>query len=108
MLSCGHNQPPLPMPHNTFKRTEREEFLDNYFSEQLQKIISRINTPEPGSRTDRQNNILDHLLSLADEYQAVMIEGEQGYWYSIETWKDEYQQRLALTWVNNALNKEIE
>ncbi len=88
------------MPQNTFKKSEKEEYLDNYFRDQLQKIINKINTPESENRKDHVEYILDSLMTIADEYQAVMVEKEEGYWTSIEMWLDELQQRTALNWVN--------
>ena len=44
-------------------------------------------------------------MSIADEYQAVMAEEEEGYWDSIEKWNDEFQQREALNWVNESIKK---
>jgi len=90
---------------NTFKRTEKDEFLDNYFLEQLEKLIKRINNPQLNNRKDHVEDILDLLMSIADEYQAVMVEQEEGYWDSIETWYDELRQRTALNWVNSTINK---
>jgi len=91
---------------NTFNRSEKEEFLDNYFQAQLQRLINKINTPVLGDRKDHLENILDSLMSIADEYQAVMVEEEEGYWDSIEMWHDELQQRNALYWVNESINKD--
>jgi hypothetical protein len=88
------------VPQNTFKKSEKEEYLDNYFRDQLQKIINKINTPESENRKDHVEYILDSLMTIADEYQAVMVEKEEGYWTSIEMWQDELQQRTALNWVN--------
>jgi len=88
------------VPQNTFKKSEKEEYLDNYFRDQLQKIINKINTPESENRKDHVEYILDSLMTIADEYQAVMVEKEEGYWTSIEMWLDELQQRTALNWVN--------
>jgi len=90
---------------NTLNRSEKEEFLDNYFVNQLQKIISRINIPELKNRKDHVEYILDSLMSIADAYQAVMAEEEEGYWDSIEKWNDEFQQREALNWVNESIKK---
>ena len=69
------------MPKNILKRSEKEEFLDNYFLLRLQKLISRINTPELQNRKDHVENIFDSLMDIADEYQAVMVEDEEDrYW----------------------------
>jgi hypothetical protein len=90
---------------NTLNRSEKEEFLDNYFVNQLQKIINRINTPELENRKDHVEYILDSLMSIADEYQAVMAEKEEAYWDSIEMWNDELEQRKALEWVHESMKK---
>ena len=92
------------MPQNTFIRSEKEEFLDNYFLLRLQKLISRINTPELQNRKDHVENIFDSLMDIADEYQAVMVEDEEDrYWESMDLWDDEVKQRNALTWVNSSI-----
>ena len=96
------------MSQNTFKRSEKDEFLDNYFLEQLEKLIKKINNPQLNNRKDHVEDILDLLMSIADEYQAVMVEQEEGYWDSIETWYDEFRQRTAVNWVNSTINKEKE
>ena len=94
------------MHQHTFNRSEKEKFLDNYFLAQLQKLVNKINTPGLENRKDHLENILDSLMSIADEYQAVMIEKEEGYWDSIEMWYDELQQRKALNWVNESINND--
>jgi len=92
------------VPQNTFIRSEKEEFLDNYFLLRLQKLISRINTPELQNRKDHVENIFDSLMDIADEYQAVMVEDEEDrYWESMDLWDDEVKQRNALTWVNSSI-----
>lgn len=92
------------MPKNILKRSEKEEFLDNYFLLRLQKLISRINTPELQNRKDHVENIFDSLMDIADEYQAVMVEDEEDrYWESMDLWDDEVKQRNALTWVNSSI-----
>jgi len=91
---------------NTLKRSEKEEFLDNYFLDQLQKIMNQINNPALKNRKDQVEYILDLLLGISDEYQSVMVENEEGYWDSIEMWYDEFRQRNALKWVNESINKE--
>ncbi|HMG66407.1 MAG TPA: hypothetical protein VK588_01940 [Chitinophagaceae bacterium] len=96
------------MPSNKFKRSEKEKFLDNYFMEQLQKIISRISNPELENRKDHLDSVYDSLMSIADEYQAVMVDEEEGYWDSIEMWHEEDNQLGALKWVNETINKEKE
>ena len=92
------------MPKNILKRSEKEEFLDNYFLLRLQKLISRINTPELQNRKDHVENIFDSLMDIADEYQAVMVEDEEDrYWESMDLWDDEVKQRNAITWVNSSI-----
>lgn len=93
------------MTENTLNRSEKEEFLDNYFADQLQKIINKINTPESENRKDHVEYILDSLMSIADEYQAVMAEKEEAYWDSIEMWNDELEQRKALEWIHESMKK---
>jgi len=93
-----------PVPKNILKRSEKEEFLDNYFLLRLQKLISRINTPELQNRKDHVENIFDSLMDIADEYQAVMVEDEEDrYWESMDLWDDEVKQRNAITWVNSSI-----
>ena len=95
------------MPNKILKRSEKEEFLDNYFLLRLQKLISRINTPELQNRKDHVENIYDSLMDIADEYQAVMIENEEEhYWESIEMWADELKQRNAVRWVNDTMQEQ--
>ena len=94
------------MTENTFKRSEKEEFLDNYFLDRLQKIMDQINNPALNNRKDHVEYILDLLLGISDEYQAGIVENEEGYWDSIEMWYDEFRQRNALKWVNESINKE--
>lgn len=92
------------MPNKILKRSEKEEFLDNYFLLRLQKLISRINTPELQNRKDHVENIFDSLMDIADEYQAVMVEDEEDrYWESMDLWDDEVKQRNAITWVNSSI-----
>ena len=96
-----------PVPQNTFKTSEKEEFLDNYFLLRLQKLIQKIKTPDSESRKDHIENIFDSLMDIADEYQAVMIEDEEEhYWESIEMWTDELEQRNAIRWVNDSMQEE--
>jgi hypothetical protein len=91
---------------NTFKRSEKEEFLDNYFLLRLQQLISKINVSELKSRKEHVEDIFDSLMDIADEYQAVMIEEEnEHYWESIEMWTDELKQRNAVRWVNDAIQQ---
>jgi hypothetical protein len=90
---------------NTFKRSEKEEFLDDYFRNQLQELIRKIKTPGQENREDHVEYIHDLLMTIADEYQAVMIDKEDGYWNSIEMWHDELQQRTVLNWVKESVNK---
>jgi hypothetical protein len=92
------------VPQKTFKRSEKDEFLDNYFVDQLQNLIIEINGAHIKKRKVRVQYILDTLLCIADEYQAVMVEQEHGYWSSIENWKDEDQQRKALKFVMDTIN----
>ena len=94
------------MTENTLKRSEKEEFLDNYFLDQLQKIMNHIDNPALKNRKDHVEYILDLLLGISDEYQSVMVENEKGYWDSIEMWYDEFRHRNALKWVNESINKE--
>lgn len=76
--------------------------MDNYFLLRLQQLINKVNTPEVQNRKDHVENILESLLDIADEYQAVMVEGEdEGYWESIEMWDSELKQRNAIKWVND-------
>lgn len=94
------------MPQNTLERSEREEFLDNYFLLRLQNLINKIKTPESKNRKDHIENIFDSLMDIADEYQAVIIEDEEEhYWESIEMWADELKQRNALRWVNDTMQE---
>lgn len=94
------------MPQNTFERSEREEFLDNYFLLRLQNLINKIKTPQSKNRKDHVENIFDSLMDIADEYQAVIIEDEEEhYWESIEMWSDELKQRNALRWVNESMQE---
>jgi hypothetical protein len=96
-----------PVPQKTFARSEKEEFLDNYFLLRLQKLINKINVPESKNRKDHVENILDSLMDIADEYQAVVVEAEEeSYWESIEMWDDELRQRNAVSWVNENTNKQ--
>ena len=104
ILSCAQPKPQTVM-ENTLNRSEKEEFLDNYFVDQLQKIINRINDPGLENRKDHVEYILDSLMSIADEYQAVMSEEEDAYWDSIEMWNDELQQRKALEWIHESMKK---
>jgi hypothetical protein len=93
-----------PVSQNTFTRSEKEEFLDNYFLLRLQKLINKINAPESKNRKDYVENIFDSLMDIADEYQAVMVEDEEeNYWESVEMWDDELKQRSAISWVNNGV-----
>ena len=95
------------MPQKTFSRSEKEEFLDNYFLLRLQKLISKIDTQELKNRKDHVENIFDSLMDIADEYQAVMVEAEEeNYWESIEMWGDELKQRDAVRWVNDTMKKQ--
>ena len=95
------------MPQNTFIRSEKEEFLDNYFLLRLQKLINKINDPESRNRKDHVENVFDSLMDIADEYQAVMLEDEEeNYWESIEMWDDEFKQRNAINWVNNSVQEQ--
>lgn len=94
------------MLKNTFDRSEKEEFLDNYFLARLRDLMARIGTPELKNREDHVEYILDSLMGIADEYQAVMVENEREYWDSIETWNDEFEQRIAVDWVNEQINNE--
>jgi hypothetical protein len=95
------------VPQNTFRRSEREEFLDNYFLLRLQKLINKIKTPESKTRKDHVENIFDSLMDIADEYQAVMIEDEEEtYWESIEMWDVELKQRNAIRWVNDSMQEQ--
>ena len=95
------------MPQNTFERSEKEEFLDNYFLARLQLLITKMNTPASEERKDHVENIFDSLMDLADEYQAVMVENEdEQYWESIEMWDDELKQRDAIKWVNDNMQEQ--
>ena len=95
------------MPQNTFERSEKEEFLDNYFLLRLQQLISKIDAHELKSRKDHVENIFDSLMDIADEYQAVMLEDEEeNYWESIEKWDDELKQRDAVRWVNDSMQEQ--
>lgn len=94
------------MSQNSINNSDKEAFLDDYFADQLLSIIVRINNPELKNRREHVESILDQLLSIADEYQAVMIEKEQGYWQSIENWNDESKQRAALSWIKDFVKKE--
>lgn len=95
------------MPQNTFIRSEKEEFLDNYFLLRLQKLINKITDPESKNRKDHVENVFDSLMDIADEYQAVMLEDEEeNYWESIEMWDDEFKQRNAINWVNNSVQEQ--
>ncbi len=92
------------MPQNTFRRSEKEEFLDNYFLLRLQKLINKINVPELNDRKDHLESIYDSLMDIADEYQAVMVEDEdEQHWESIEMWADELRQRNAVRWVTDTI-----
>ena len=95
------------MPQNTFIRSEKEEFLDNYFLLRIQKLINKITDPESKNRKDHVENVFDSLMDIADEYQAVMLEDEEeNYWESIEMWDDEFKQRNAINWVNNSVQEQ--
>jgi len=95
------------VPQNTFIRSEKEEFLDNYFLLRLQKLINKITDPESKNRKDHVENVFDSLMDIADEYQAVMLEDEEeNYWESIEMWDDEFKQRNAINWVNNSVQEQ--
>ena len=81
--------------------------MDNYFLVRLQKLISKINSPESKSRKDHVENIFDSLMDIADEYQAVMVENEdENYWESIEMWDDELKQMNAVNWVNSSIQEQ--
>jgi hypothetical protein len=95
------------VPQNTFIRSEKEEFLDNYFLLRLQKLINKITDPESKNRKDHVENVFDSLMDIADEYQAVMLEDEEeNYWESIEMWDDEFKQRNAINWVKNSVQEQ--
>lgn len=95
------------MPHNNLERSEKEEFLDNYFLRRLQQLISKIDAPGLKDRKDHVENIFDSLMDIADEYQAVMLENEEeNYWDSIEKWDDELKQRNAIKWVNDTMQEQ--
>jgi len=95
-----------PVPQNIFVRSEKEEFLDNYFLIRLQQLISKINSPGLENRKDHVENIFDSLMDIADEYQAVIVEDEEErYWESMEMWDNELKQRDAIRWVNESLQK---
>ena len=95
------------MPKNILKRSEKEEFLDNYFLLRLQKLINKITDPESKNRKDHVENVFDSLMDIADEYQAVMLEDEEeNYWESIEMWDGEFKQRNAINWVNNSVQEQ--
>jgi len=95
------------VPQNTFTRSEKEKFLDNYFLLRLQKLINKINAPESKSRKDHVENIFDSLMDIADEYQAVMVEDEdENYWESIDMWDDELKQMNAINWVNSSIQEQ--
>ena len=95
------------MQQNTFKRSEKQEFLDNYFLLRLQKLIHKIKTPDSENRKDHIENIFDSLMDIADEYQAVVIEDEEEhYWESIEMWSGELEQRNAIRWVNDSMQEQ--
>jgi hypothetical protein len=95
------------VPQNTFIRSEKEEFLDNYFLLRLQKLINKITDPESKNRKDHVENVFDSLMDIADEYQAVMLEDEEeNYWESIEMWDDEFKQRNAVNWVKNSVQEQ--
>jgi hypothetical protein len=88
------------MLHNTTKRSEKEVFLDNYFYNQLVQVIIGIDKPQIGNRQEHVRSILDSLMNIADEYQSVMAEGEEGYWPSLELWDDKCSQEAALNFIN--------
>jgi len=96
------------VPQNTFDRSEKEEFLDNYFLLRLQQLISKINTPELMNRKNHVESIFESLMDIADEYQAVIVEGEEEtYWESIEMWDSELQQRNAIRWAHDMQRYQI-
>ncbi|HEY2720236.1 MAG TPA: hypothetical protein VGI82_00840, partial [Chitinophagaceae bacterium] len=68
-------------------------------------LLSKIGNPEKANRKEHLEYILDLLMNIGDEYQAVMLEKEEAYWDSIEMWHDEFQQRAALKWVTDSINK---
>ena len=114
-LSCAEEYKPKPpnpnppiMSESTYKRSEKEQFLDHYFQTRLRHLIEKISEPDLVSRRKHQDEILDLMMNLAEEYQAVMIEREGDYWESIEMWKDEISQRLAIEWVNKTLDGDSE
>jgi hypothetical protein len=86
-----------------YKRTPKEQFLDAYFADQVQELVRKMNDPELEDRQAHLEYILDLLMSIADEYQAVMLDNEDGYWRSSESWNEESQQRTALDWVNKRI-----
>jgi hypothetical protein len=103
----GNKPKQPPVPQNTFTRSEKEKFLDNYFLLRLQKLISKINAPQVNNRKDHVENIFDSLMDIADEYQAVVIEDEEErYWESNELWDDELRQREAVQWVNHNMQEQ--
>jgi hypothetical protein len=100
LASNKSKQPPVPQ--NIFHRSEKEEFLDNYFLLRLQQLINKISVPEFKNRKDHVENIFESLMDIADEYQAVIVEDEdENYWESVEMWDSELKQRDAIKWVND-------
>lgn len=94
------------MRDNTFNRSEKEEFLDRYFYKRLVQLIIAIDNPAVQNRREHVESILDDLLAIADEYQAVMIEEEKGYWDSVEAWDDRCRQEAAIKWIEETMQKE--
>jgi hypothetical protein len=92
---------------NTFNRSEKEEFLDRYFYDKLVQLITTIDNPSVEDRREHIETVLDNLFSIADEYQAVMIEKEESYWDSIEEWNDKCRQEAAIKWIKETLHQGI-
>ena len=89
---------------NELNKTARDEFLDNYFATRLQQLIALMKDPELENRDDHLSEVYDTLMRIAEEYQSVMLDKEEGYWLSLEMWNDECNQTEALALVNRIID----
>lgn len=92
---------------NELIRSDKEQFLDKYFSDRLQSLINLITKPELEDRDEHLCQVFDIFMGISDEYESVMLDKEEGYWQSLEMWNDECDQRQALEWVNSNLSNNL-
>ena len=86
-------------------KSERDQFLDNYFASKLQQLITMIKMSQANGRDDHVAEVFDSLMCISEEYQAVMLDKEDGYWSSVEMWNDECDQRKAVEMANQLVNR---